>query len=228
MKVYGLAVLSAVLLAACNQSRAPVAPPSAAAAPEAPVMGPERHILALGDSLFAGYGVRFGESYPAKLELALRAHGVNARIANAGVSGDTSADGLARLAFTLNSQSQTPDLVIISLGGNDMLRGLSPGQTRANLDAIVSELAQRNIPVVLMGMLAPPNMGPEYRGKFDAIYPDLAEQHHVSLVPFFLKAVFDKPDLIQADHIHPTARGIEEIVAATTYAVEGEMVAGGN
>ena len=227
MKVYGLAVLSAVLLAGCNQTSAPDAPPSVAAAPEAPVMGPERHILALGDSLFAGYGVKSSESYPAKLELALRAHGVNARIANAGVSGDTSAGGLARLAFTLNSQSQAPDLVIISLGGNDMLRGLSPDQTKANLDAIVSELGNRKIPVVLMGMLAPPNMGPEYKAKFDAIYPDLAEKHHVSLVPFFLKAVFDKPDLIQADHIHPTARGIEEIVAATTYAVEGELVTRG-
>jgi acyl-CoA thioesterase-1 len=196
MKLYGFAVLSALLLAGCGKGSEPVAPSSAAAsAPEAPVMGPEKHILALGDSLFAGYGVKPGESYPAKLELALRAHGVNARIANAGVSGDTSAGGLARLAFTLNSQRQTPDLVIISLGGNDMLRGLSPEQTKANLDAI---------------------------------YPALAERHHVSLVPFFLKAVIDKPDLIQADHIHPTARGIEEIVAATTYAVEGELVAGAN
>jgi len=229
MKLYGFAVLSALLLAGCGKGSEPVAPPSAtASAPEAPVMGPERRILALGDSLFAGYGVKPGESYPAKLELALRAHGVNARIANAGVSGDTTADGLARLAFTLNSQSQAPDLVIISLGGNDMLRGLSPEQTKSNLDAIVTELGKRKIPVVLMGMLAPPNMGADYRGKFDAIYPALAEKHHVSLVPFFLKAVIDKPDLIQADHIHPTARGIEEIVAATSDAVEGELTAGAN
>ncbi len=227
MKVYGFAIFSALLLAGCGKGSEPAAPPStAAAAPEVPVMGPERHILALGDSLFAGYGVKSGESYPAKLEAALRAHGVNARIANAGVSGDTTAGGLERLAFTLNSQSQTPDLVIISLGGNDMLRGLAPEQTKANLEAIVSELGRRKIPVVLMGMLAPPNMGADYRSKFDAIYPALAEQQHVSLVPFFLKAVIDKPDLIQADHIHPTARGIEEIVAATTYAVEGELVAG--
>ena len=229
MKLYGFAVLSAVLLASCGKGSAPDAPPSAvAAAPEQPVMGPERHILALGDSLFAGYGVKSGESYPAKLELALRAHGTNARVANAGVSGDTSADGFARLAFTLNSQAQAPDLVIISLGGNDMLRGLSPDQTRANLDAIVSELTRRKIPVVLMGLLAPPNMGADYRDKFDAIYPALAEKYRVSLVPFFLKAVIDKPDLIQQDHIHPTARGIEEIVAATSYAVEGELVAGAN
>ena len=226
MKVYGFAIFSALLLAGCGKSTEPVARSSAAAAVEAPVMGPEKHILALGDSLFAGYGVRPDESYPAKLELALRAHGVNARIANAGVSGDTTAGGLERLAFTLNSQPQAPDLVIISLGGNDMLRGLAPDQTKTNLEAIVTELGRRKIPVVLMGMLAPPNMGADYRGKFDAIYPALAERQHVSLVPFFLKAVIDKPDLIQADHIHPTARGIEEIVAATTYAVEGELVAG--
>ena len=222
MKLYGMALLSALLIAGCNQTSAPVAPPTAVV--EAPVMGPERHILALGDSLFAGHGVKPSESYPAKLELALRAHGVNARIANAGVSGDTTGDGLARLAFTLGSQPQAPDLVIISLGGNDMLRGLAPEQTKSNLEAIVSELGRRKIPVVLMGMLAPPNLGADYRGKFDGIYPALAQQHHVSLVPFFLKAVIDKPDLVQADHIHPTARGIDEIVAATTYAVEGELV----
>ncbi|MEO6718104.1 MAG: arylesterase [Novosphingobium sp.] len=223
MKLYGFAVLAALLLASCGKGNEPTPAPTAAAAPEMPVMGPERRILALGDSLFAGYGVKPAESYPAKLETALRAHGVNARIANAGVSGDTSADGLTRLAFTLNSQPQAPDLVIISLGGNDMLRGLAPEQTKVNLDAIITELTQRKIPVVLMGLLAPPNLGADYRGKFDAIYPALAEKHHVSLVPFFLKAVFDKPDLIQQDHIHPTAHGIDEIVAATTYAVEGEL-----
>ena len=228
MKLYGIAVLFALLLASCGKGSEPSTPPSAAAAPEAPVMGPERHILALGDSLFAGYGVKPGESYPAKLEAALRAHGVNSRVANAGVSGDTTAGGLARLAFTLNSQPQAPDLVIISLGGNDMLRGLAPDQTRANLEAIVSELGRRKIPVLVMGMLAPPNLGADYRDKFDAIYPALAEKYGVSLVPFFLKAVIDKPDLVQQDHIHPTARGIEEIVAATTFAVEGELVVGVN
>jgi acyl-CoA thioesterase I len=234
MKMYAYALLSAplsaLLLASCGQSSEPGAQPSASpsavGAPDVPVMGRERRILALGDSLFAGYGVKPGESYPAKLEAALRARGVNARVANAGVSGDTSAGGLARLEFTLNSQPQAPDLVIISLGGNDMLRGLPPAQTRANLDAIVAELRRRKIRVLLMGMLAPPNLGPDYRGKFDPIYPALAEKHEASLVPFFLKAVIDKPDLIQPDHVHPTARGIEEIVAATAFAVEGELVEG--
>ena len=230
MKVYAFALLSALLLASCSKSEEPAPLPSESsavfAAPEVPVMGREKHILALGDSLFAGYGVKPGESYPAKLEAALRARGVNARIANAGVSGDTTAGGLERLEFTLNSQPQAPELAIISLGGNDMLRGLPPEQTRANLDAILTQLRRRNIKVLLMGMLAPPNLGPDYRGKFDPIYPALAEKHGASLVPFFLKAVFDKPDLIQQDHIHPTARGIEEIVAATVFAVEGELVEG--
>ncbi len=230
MKVYAFAGLSALLLAGCGQSGEPAAPPSeapsAAAAPEVPVMGREMRILALGDSLFAGYGVKPGESYPARLEAALRSRGINARIANAGVSGDTTADGLERLTFTLNSQTQPPDLVIISLGGNDMLRGLPPEQTRANLDAILTELGRRKVKVLLMGMLAPPNLGTDYRGKFDAIYPALAEKHGASLVPFFLKALIDKPDLVQQDHIHPTARGIEEIVAATVYAAEGELVEG--
>ena len=234
MKVYAFALLSspllALLLASCDQSSEPApkprASPSAAGAAEVPVMGREKRILALGDSLFAGYGVKPGESYPAKLEASLRARGINARIANAGVSGDTTAGGLERLEFTLNSQAQAPDLVIISLGGNDMLRGLPPEQTRANLDAILTQLRRRNIKVLLMGMLAPPNLGPDFRGKFDAVYPALAERHGASLVPFFLKAVFDKPDLIQPDHVHPTARGIEEIVAATAFAVEGELVEG--
>ena len=230
MKVYAFALLSsplsALLLASCGQSSEPAPKPSTAAAAEVPVMGRERRILALGDSLFAGYGVKPGESYPAKLEASLRARGINARITNAGVSGDTTAGGLERLEFTLNSQAQAPDLVIISLGGNDMLRGLPPEQTRANLDAILTELRSRKIKVLLMGMLAPPNLGPDFRGKFDAVYPALAEKHGASLVPFFLKAVFDKPDLIQPDHVHPTARGIEEIVAATAFAVEGELVEG--
>ncbi len=218
MKLYA-ALGCALLLAACGKSdELPVTPPtstSADAPPDIPVMGREVRILALGDSLFAGYGLNPGEGYPARLEAALRAKGVNARITNAGVSGDTTADGLARLDFTLKSQETPPDLVLISLGGNDMLRGLDPLQTRANLDAILAELGKRKIPVMLMGMLAAPNMGPDYARGFNAIYPALAKKHDAALVPFFLQAVVDKPDLRQADHIHPTAHGVEEIVAGT-------------
>lgn len=180
-----------------------------------PVMGPERRILAFGDSLFAGYNLAENESYPARLEVALRAQGVNARIANAGVSGDTSAAGLQRFAFTLDNQAQAPELVIVELGGNDLLRGLSPKETRANIAAILDVLKARDIPAVLMGMRAPPNMGAAFQQEFDAIYPALASEYGVPLVPFFLEAVYDKPDLIQPDRIHPTAKGIEEIVAVT-------------
>ena len=178
-------------------------------------MGPERPILAFGDSLFAGYNLSENESYPARLEVALRAQGVNARIANAGVSGDTSAAGLQRFAFTLDNQAQAPALVIVELGGNDLLRGLSPKETRANIAAILDVLKARDIPAVLMGMRAPPNMGAAFQQEFDAIYPALASEYGVPLVPFFLEAVYDKPDLIQPDRIHPTAKGIEEIVAVT-------------
>ena len=229
MKLCCVAAITLLLLAGCGEGEAPAAQPSAKASasplPEVPVMGREVRIVALGDSLFAGYGLRRGESYPAKLETALRARGINARIANAGVSGDTSAGGLERLAFTLRSQQQPPELVIISLGGNDLLRGLPPAQTRTNLEAILSELQRREIPAVLMGLLAPPNLGGEYRAQFDAIYPALAKKYDAGLVPFFLSAVAGKPDLVQQDHIHPTAVGIEEIVAATVDEVAGAVKA---
>ena len=231
MKLYAMlaaatCLLTTGLLASCGDSAPPAAPPSQAAAdapPDIPVMGQERRILALGDSLFAGYGLKSGESYPAKLEAALRARGINARVANAGVSGNTTADGLARLKFTLDSQERAPDLAIVGLGGNDMLRALPPEQARANLDAILAEFGRREIPVVLMGMLAPPNLGSEYRQAFDTIYPALVKKHDAVLVPFFLQAVIDRPDLVQPDHLHPTAVGIERIVAATVDTVAGAL-----
>lgn len=213
------AVIAAALvaLAGCGQdASAPAAPATSAvdAPPDVPVMGEERKIVALGDSLFAGYGLKPAESYPAKLEAALRARGVNARMVNAGVSGDTTSGGRQRLAFSLGN-GPPPALVLISLGGNDMLRGLPPEETRANLEAILGELKQRGIPAMLMGMLAAPNMGGDYRARFDPIYPDLAEKYGAGLVPFFLKPVILKPDLVQADHIHPTAQGIDLLVAET-------------
>ena len=179
------------------------------------VMGPERRILAFGDSLFAGYRVKESESYPARLETALRARGVNARISNASVSGDTSAAALQRLTFTLDNQAEAPDLAIVELGGNDLLRGLAPKETKANLTAILEELKRRKIPVLLMGMRAPPNLGVVYQREFDRIYPELAREYGAALVPFFLAAIYDKPDLLQEDNIHPTPHGIEELVAAT-------------
>jgi acyl-CoA thioesterase-1 len=226
MKLYAGLAAGALLLAGCGKSEPSPPSPStqaADAAPEIPVMGPERRLLAFGDSMLSGYGLRTSESYPAKLEAALRARGINARMSNAGVSGDTTADGLQRLGFTLKSQGPVPDVVIVSLGGNDMLRGLPPEQTEANLDAILTELGRRKIKVVLLGMLAPPNMGANYRAKFDPIYPALAKKHGALLVPFFLQPVIGRPDLVQPDHIHPTVQGIEAIVAATVDQVAGAL-----
>lgn len=220
MRRVSIALLACALLAlaACDKAPAPPPEPTQAAAdapPQIPVMGPERPILAFGDSLLAGYGLEDGESYPDRLEQALRARGVNARIANAGVSGDTTAAGLQRLDFTLKSQPAKPELVVISLGGNDMLRSLSPTETRANLEKILQRLQDEKIRVVLLGMMAAPNLGKDYAAQFNPIYPQLAEKHGAVLVPFFLQPVIDKPDLMQGDHIHPTAIGVDAIVAAT-------------
>ena len=226
MKSYGGALAAALLLTGCGGADQPAAPPSQAAAdplPEVPVMGAERRILALGDSLFAGYGLERGAGYPEMLEKALRARGINARIANAGVSGDTTAGGLQRLEFTLDNQQAPPDLVLISLGGNDVLRGLPPAQTRENLEAILKELQRRGIKAVLMGMLAPPNLGADYRAAFDAIYPTLAKRYDAALVPFFLQPVIGQPALVQPDRIHPTAQGIEAMVAVTADDVAGAL-----
>ena len=196
---------------------------NAAEAPLVPVMGPQRDILAFGNSLFAGYNVDKEDSYPAKLQNALRANGVNARVSNAGISGDTSAAGLQRFAFTLNAQDYEPDLVIIELGGNDLLRGLSPDQTRANIAAMIEEAQKRGIRVLLMGMRAPPNYGPEYQAEFDALYNDLAREYGTALVPFWLESIYQDPTLFQSDRIHPTEIGIETLVSATVDEVRNAL-----
>lgn len=205
-------------LAACDKGAPPASERSGTgmdAPPEMPVMGQERRILAFGDSLLAGYGLNDGESYPDRLEQALRARGVNARIANAGVSGDTTAAGLERIDFTLRNQSAKPELAIVSLGGNDMLRGLPPETARKNLEAVLQRFRDEHIKVVLLGMLAAPNLGKDYAERFNPIYPQLAQEYGATLVPFFLQPVIDEPDLIQPDHVHPTALGIDAIVSAT-------------
>jgi len=207
--------LLALLLAACSQSApAPEAPTTqAAAAPAIPADAPV--ILAFGDSLYAGYRLAPGEGYPPRLEAALNAGGIAARVVNAGVSGDTTAAARARLAFTLDNQKVKPSLVLVGLGGNDMLRGLPPAETRANLDAILTELGKRQIPALLTGMLAAPNMGKDYVSAFNPIFPALAAKHKAALVPFFLQAVIGNDALMLDDHIHPNPQGVEKIVAAT-------------
>lgn len=212
----------ALVLAGCQESadqaldRTPERPEQAT---EQTVAGPERRILAFGDSLFAGFGVGLENSYPTQLEQALRAEGLNVRIANAGVSGDTSAAGRQRLAFTLDAQKPAPDLVLLELGANDMLRALSPAETRANLTAMLDELANRNIPVLLMGMRAPPNYGPEFQREFDTIYAELGQREGVTLVPFWLETIYQRPELFQSDRLHPTVEGLGVLVGATKAAV---------
>lgn len=171
----------------------------------------ERLVLALGDSLYAGYGVGQDESFPAVLEQALEARGVPARVVNAGVSGDTSAGGRARLAFTLDGLPQKPDLVIVGLGANDALRGIDPAETRRNLDAILAELQRREIRVLLTGMMAPRSMGDAYFRSFDGIYPALAEQYGAALDPFFMEGVITDPTLLLADGLHPNPKGIRRM-----------------
>ena len=218
----------ALALAGCaseaEEAVAPVAEETASAAPEdIAVEGEEVRILAFGDSLFAGYNLAEHEGYPERLERALRQAGVNARVVDAGVSGDTSAAGRQRLGFVLDQQQVKPDLVMLELGGNDMLRGLDPSDTRANFEAMLKELEGRNIPVLLMGMRAPPNYGPDYQQRFDALYGELAREYGADLVPFWLESIYETPALFQSDRIHPTAEGIDVLVTNTLEEVQGAL-----
>jgi acyl-CoA thioesterase-1 len=180
-----------------------------ALAPAAAAAATERTIVALGDSLTAGYGLPQKDAFAARLDAALDAAGIKARVVNAGVSGDTSAGGLARIDWLL---AEKPDLVIVELGANDALRGLDPEETRRNLGAIIDRIKQAGARVLLAGMRAPPNMGRDYTAEFDRIFPDLAKQHKVPLYPFFLDGVAADPALNQADGIHPNAKGVAVIV----------------
>jgi len=166
-------------------------------------------IVAIGDSLTAGYGLKLNEAFPAKLQAALRAKGIKAEVINSGVSGDTSAGGRQRLAWAL---ADKPDFVILELGANDGLRGLEPRQTRENLEAIIVALKEKQIGILLAGMLAPPNLGKQYGDEFNAVFPALAQKHDLPLYPFFLDGVAAHPAFNQADGIHPTAQGVDMIV----------------
>ena len=170
-------------------------------------------VTALGDSLTAGYGLPADETFTVQLEIALRAAGAKVTIANAGVSGDTTAGGLARLDWVMADE---PELVIVELGANDGLRGLDPAMTYRNLDRILARLAAAGARVLLAGMYAPPNLGREYGEAFDTIYPRLAEKHGVALYPFFLEGVATDPALNQHDGIRPNAAGVAAIVERIT------------
>lgn len=166
-------------------------------------------ILAFGDSLTAGYGLPADQGFVARLQQALDDEGLAAQVIDGGVSGDTTAGGLARLDWSLADQ---PDAVILELGANDGLRGLDPAATRENLDAMLGRLAAAGKPVLLAGMLAPPNLGPEYGAEFNRIYPELAASHGVLFYPFFLDGVAAEPALNQGDGIHPNEAGVRVII----------------
>jgi len=166
-------------------------------------------ILALGDSLTAGFGLPADKSFPAQLQARLARDGVRVRVINAGVSGDTTAGGLARLDWALTDK---PDIAIVELGANDGLRGFEPKIIEANLDAIVGRLKARGISVLLAGMIAPPNMGRAYASEYNTIFPAIAKRHDVPLYPFFLDGVAGDRRLNLPDGMHPTAEGIAVVV----------------
>jgi acyl-CoA thioesterase-1 len=172
----------------------------------------ERLVLAFGDSLTAGYRLAPDESFPAQLEAQLRLEGRRVRVHNAGVSGDTTAGGKARLNWVLKGLGRDPDLVILELGANDMLRGVDPKVTRANLDAMMAEFDRRGVPIILAGMFAAPSLGIAYIDAFNGIYPELARKYDATLYPFFMEGVLFNRTLLLDDGLHPNARGVGTIV----------------
>ncbi len=167
------------------------------------------HIVAFGDSLTAGYNLDSTADFPSQLEAVLKKAGRDVRITNAGVSGDTTSGGVARFDWAVPQQV---DAVILELGANDALRGVSPKIARDNLETLIEKLKARRIPVLLAGMRAPANWGADYVVQFNAIYPELADKHNILLYPFFMEGVIDRPDLKLSDALHPNRQGVAEIV----------------
>jgi acyl-CoA thioesterase-1 len=196
---------------------------AALAALSAPAAAQTTRIVGFGDSLMAGYGLSPGESFPEKLEKALRERGHDVVIANAGVSGDTSSGGLSRLDWSVPDGT---NLVILELGANDMLRGIAPEITRRNLSEMIARLKDRGIAVLLAGMRAAPNLGAGYQQEFDGIFAALAGEHGVPLYPFFLDGVAAQKDYLLDDGMHPNAEGIDVMVANFLPAIEALLAAG--
>ncbi len=212
-----LLLAAAALLSGCADAAASVPLAAAPAAVQQPAAArSETVIIVMGDSITAGLGVRLEEAYPALLEARLRAEGHAVRVVNSGVSGETTAGGLRRADFIAR---QKGDIVIVALGGNDALRGIEPVAAAAQLESIISILAQSGTRVVLAGMYAPRNLGSEYVGSFDAMYPALAEKYALPLIPFLLEGVALDPVLNQPDGIHPTPAGQRIIMEQNIYPV---------
>ena len=186
----------------------------------APAEARPLRVVALGDSLTAGYGLPPGEAFPDVLQRALKARGWEVEVANAGVSGETAEDGLARYDWSVPAGA---DALIVELGANDMLRGMDPAAAEAALAQILDKAREAHIATLLAGMRAAPNLGPDYQQRFDAIYPDLAKKYGVALYPFFLDGAIGDPKLVQGDGLHPTREGVEKIVVAILPSVEGVL-----
>ncbi|QCB55399.1 arylesterase [Sphingopyxis sp. PAMC25046] len=220
--IYGCVIALCQPLAACGSAEAPsastndkaAAPKTAAIPADAPL------VIAFGDSLYAGYQLGPKEGLAPALQAALANDGVVARVQNAGVSGDTTAAGRQRLTYVLDNAKIKPALVVLGLGGNDMLRGIGPDQTRANLDAMLAELKKRDIPVLLTGMMAAPNLGSDYANKFNPIYPALASKYEASFYPFILDNVVTDKSLMLGDNLHPNAKGVKVVAEGLAPLVE--------
>ncbi|PZO76558.1 MAG: arylesterase [Mesorhizobium amorphae] len=182
-----------------------------------PAWAEPSRVVGFGDSLMAGYGLPAGQGFTDQLQAALRAKGHEVEVANAGVSGDTTSGGLARLDWSVPDNT---DLVILELGANDMLRGLPPEAAEKNLDAMLARLQARNIPVLLAGMRAAPNLGPDYVARFEGMYPRLAEKYGVPLYPFFLDGIEPGSNMFLEDRMHPNREGIARMVERALPAVE--------
>jgi acyl-CoA thioesterase I len=235
-KLLSCLCLSLIALCGCDRGSAPSPPPPSSSPPrdgfgqrlgidvtaqpgrpKTQVSAERPRIVAFGNSLTSGLGVAPDESYPAQLQRKLDAAGYPYRVVNAGVSGDTTAGGIRRVSWVLNSK---PSMVILELGGNDGLRGLSLQETRANLERIIQQLQKASVTVVLAGMKLPPNYGKEYTAGFEALYRALAKQYHLTLIPFFLDGVAGSSALNQPDGIHPTGEGYRLIVEKVFPALE--------
>ncbi len=218
---YGAMIAIIQVLSACGQS--PVADAPEKTAKVAPQAQYDTLVVVFGDSLYAGYRLGPTEGLAPQLQAALQAKGINARVHNAGVSGDTSAAGNQRVPFLLDNLEGKPDLVVVGLGANDMLRGISPQQTQNNLRMIINAFKRRDIKVVITGMLAAPNMGPDYAAAFNPIFPALAKEYDAPLLPFFLDGVVTDKALMLDDGMHPNAKGVAKMVEKLTPLVAGEL-----
>ncbi len=219
--VYGALCVAIQGLSGCGSN--PVVDNKAEVQETAKVVQYDHLVVAFGDSLYAGYRLAPNEGLAPQLQAALQADGMNVRVHNAGVSGDTTAAGKTRLAFVLDNLDRKPDLVVLGLGGNDMLRGIKPTETKANMTAMMDELKRRNIPVVLTGMLAAPNLGADYVQSFNGLFPALAEKYDALLYPFFLDGVVTDPALMLPDNIHPNAKGVSRVVEGLSPLVEAAL-----